>query len=144
MTQPIEGAIAQIATVVGTVTGIRAAPNYPPDKMTYSPFAITYLGTAHLDNGPIGTRRDIFSVMIDVLIPMRKLDNDLATLTPFHDLIQAALQAQIRDNGGKFNNSIQAWDGGLTVSYLPKVDYAGLDCRGYRYEMLGIKILVNT
>ena len=144
MIQPIEGAIIEIAKVVKTVSGIIDAPTYPPDTMTYSPFAITYLGNAHFDNGPIGTRRDIFAINIDVLIPNRKLDQDLAVLTPLHDPIHAALQAQIRDNGGKFNNSVQAWDGGLTISYLPKVDYAGLDCRGYRYEMLGIKILVNT
>lgn len=144
MTQAIENAITQIALVVKGVTGIVGAPTYPPDKITYSPFAVTYLEQAHVDNGPIGTRRDIFSVAIDLLVPMRRLDDDLKVLTPFHDLIHAALQAQVSDTGARFSSSITAWDGGLTITYLPKIDYAGIPMRGYRYLMEGLKILVNT
>lgn len=146
MTQAIEAAITQIAATIpkSPTTSIVAAPTYPPEKLAYSPFAITYLASAHIDNGPVGTRRDIISVAIDVLIPIRRLDDDLAILTPLHDPIHAALQAQVSGTGQRFSNTITAWDGGLTVSYIPDVDYAGVHMRGYRYLMEGIKILVNT
>lgn len=144
--QPIENAITQIAAVVATVTGITAAPTYPPEKIAsaQTPFAITFLASAKLDNGPVGTRRNIFAVAIDVLIPIRRLNDDLSILTPLHDLIQAALQAQVSGTGARFAGSINAWDGGLMISYLPNIDYAGVPMRGYRYLMEGIKILVNT
>lgn len=149
MTQPIENMIAQVAVVVGTVSGLtNKAPTYPPEQINYSPFAITYLTSGNLANGPTGTRMDLMNVAIDVLIPIRILDQDLATLTPFLDTVPSKLQAEVSvtgsgQNGGRFAGSIETFRN-CAISYIPSVDYAGVPMRGYRFIMEDVKILVNT
>lgn len=142
MTQPIEGAITAIAAVVSTVTGVVGAPTYPPDNITYSPFALTYVANAHLDAGPIGTRRDFLSISIDLLVPMRKLDQDMEVLEPLIDPMLTALIGEVSGTGGRFSGSISTFES-VELSFIPNVDYAGIPMRGYRFMMNKVKILVN-
>lgn len=151
MTQPIENIITQIAAVYAAMvdgSGNRLftqAPTWPPNNIgSYTPAAVTYLANMHLDNGPIGTRRIVAAVATDVLIPLRRLDDDMHQLTLLHDYIHAALQAEISGVGDLFTGSMTAWDGGLTVTWIPQVAYGDVAMRGYRYLMEGIKLLVST
>ena len=130
------------------MSGIVTSPNYPPDQANYSPMTISYFTSGNLANGPTGTRMDLFKIAVDLLIPMRKLDDDIAQLTPYLDTIPAVLQAEVSVQGGgqvggRFSGTIETYDN-LSITYIPNVDYAGIAMRGYRFMMEGVKIIVNT
>jgi len=81
-------------------------------------------------------------VAIDLLVPMRKLDQDMAVLEPLLDPIILALLGEVSGNGARFQASISTFES-LEMSYIPDVDYAGVHMRGYRFLMNKVKILVN-
>lgn len=141
MTQPIENVLLQVSTVVGAVSGIVGAPQYPPENITYDPFAVTYLMNGTVGGGAVGTKRDLITVVIDVLIPKRVLDQDLAVLVPLIDPVTHALLAQISSGGSKFASSIDTFDE-ITLTFLPKVEYGAIEMTGYRFAMQKVRIQV--
>lgn len=142
MTQPIENVLLQVSTVVGKVAGIMGAPQYPPETITYDPFAITFLMGGEAGGGAVGTKRDLLNVSVDLFVPRRVLDQDMAVLIPLIDPIVAALLGEIAVGGGKFAGAIDTFEK-IAISYLPRVDYAGVEMTGYRFQMLNVKVLVN-
>lgn len=142
MTQAIEAALAQISSVVGAVSGIRQAPTYPNETQNIDPFAVTFLVDGQIHAGPIGTKRDLLNVRVDVLLPKVDLPRDLATLTPLVDTVSLALVGEVSGSGQRFGNTISTFDT-LRITYLPDVDYAGVPMRGYSFVMENVKILVS-
>jgi hypothetical protein len=143
MTQPFENAIAQIANVVSNVNGIKQAPPQPTEKFTEFPFASIYLTTGNLAVGPIGTRKSLYNIAIDVLTDRKSLPDDLVILHPFIDTIPEALLAEVSGNGNRFEQTISTFND-ITIQFIPGVTYAEIDMIGYRFIMVDVKILVNT
>jgi len=143
MTQAIEGALIQIATVVRGVTGIKAAPTNPNETQNEFPFAVTYVSSGNVSGGAIGTTKSLNNIAVDVLTNRMDLQNDLAILIPFLDTVPAALNAEIEGNGDRFSNTISTFDR-ITYQLLPQVDYAGAQMIGYRFVMENVKILWST
>lgn len=143
MTQPIKDALAAIVTVVSGVSGIAQAPTNPNETQNAFPFAVTYYTRGSLAAVPVGTKKDLFDVAIDVLTKKIFLPNDLATLIPFLDTVSAALIAEVSDTGDQFGGKITTFDS-VQISFIPLLDYAGVPMIGYRFMMTNVKILVNT
>ena len=141
MTQPIEAAIAAIANVVSGVTGIVDAPNYPNETQNYGPFALTFSPNGDLDGGPVGTRKNLFNVVVQVMVFHDNLPDDMATLTPYLDLIPQALFAEVSGTGQRFNNTISTFEK-IHWEYVP-LDYGNKACLSYRFLIQNIKILVS-
>lgn len=142
MTQPIEAAIYAISQVVAGVSGIVQAPNYPNETQSYGPFALTYFQNGTAEGGPIGTRRNLINISIDVLIFRDNLPAALATLTPLIDLVTFALMAEVSGSGQRFTNTISTFDK-ISIQLLPMVEYAGKNTIGYRFTMMNVKLLVS-
>lgn len=143
MTQAFEAALAQIMTVVSNVNGIAQAPPNPNETQNVYPFAVGYLMTGELGAGPIGTRKSLYNVAIDVLTVRMDLAKDLALLLPFIDTIKDDLLAEVSDGGGRFNNTISTFEK-ISILFLPKIDYAGTQMIGYRFTLNDLKILSQT
>lgn len=133
----------QIMTVISNVPGVNQAPINANDTQNIFPFAIGYLSTGELGVGPIGTRKSLYNVTIDLLTKTNNLSADLELLDPFVDSIPLALLQEVSDNGDKFSNTISTFDR-INIQYIPLVDYSGVSCRGYRFIMVNVKILSNT
>lgn len=142
MTQPIESAITQIAAVVGAVSGIRQAPTFPNETQNVDPFAVTYFLDGQINAGPIGTKRDLINIRVDVLIPKVDLARDMATLTPLVDTVSLVLIGEVSGSGQRFGNTISTFDT-LRISFMSDVDYAGVPMRGYSFTLENVKILIS-
>lgn len=143
MANEFASAKAQIATVIANVSGIAQAPTNPGETMNIFPFAAIYLADGILSVGPIGTRKSLYNIVIDILTNRIDLAHDLEILNPFIDSIPLALLAEVSDGGDKFSGTISTFRE-LRMSYISVTDYAGVQMVGYRFIMSDVKILVNT
>lgn len=142
MTKTVAGAIAAIAAVVDSVAGVNLSPTYPQETMNESPFAVTYLVNGEIDIGPIGTRKNLVNIAVDLLIPRRDISTDMETLLPFVDSIPAALVGEISTGGDVFSGTIDTFEM-LMIEFIPSVEYGGVQMIGYRFTMTNVKILVE-
>ena len=135
-------AIAAIAAVVDGVSGVTLAPTYPRETMNESPFAVTYVITGEIDVGPIGTRKSLLNIAIDLLIPRRDISLDMQTLTPFLDSVPAALLAEVSTGGDVFSGTIDTFEF-ISIEFIPDVVYGGVQHIGYRFLMNNVKFLIS-
>ena len=135
-------ALAAIAAVVDGVSGITLAPTYPRETMNESPFAVTYVSSGEIDIGPIGTRKSLENIAIDVLVVRRDVALDMETLTPFLDSIPAALLAEVSTGGDIFSGTISTFES-ISIEFLPFIDYGAVQMIGYRFMMNNVKILIS-
>jgi len=135
-------AVAAIAAVVDGVSGVTLAPTYPRETMNESPFAVTYVITGEIDIGPIGTRKSLLSIAIDLLIPRRDIALDMETLLPFVDSIPNALLSEVSTGGDVFSGTISTFEF-LSIEFIPQADYGGAQHIGYRFLMNNVKLLIS-
>lgn len=141
MSSPVENALYEIMQVVSSVTGLAQAPTNPNETQNVFPFAIGYYMTGSVGAQPIGTRKRLFNVSVEVLTKRINLPSDLALLLPFVDTIPDKLIAEVSDAGDLFNTSITTFDNVL-IEFIPDLEYAGVQMIGYRFVMENIKILI--
>ena len=139
----VVGAVTAIASVVGGVSGISSAPTYPFETMNESPFAVTYPMNGGIDIGPVGSKKQLVNIAIDVLTVRRDLATDLAVLEPFLDTVPAALLAEMGTSGDIFSGTIDTFSG-LRFEFLPDMNYGGVQMIGYRFIMENVKLLVSV
>ena len=137
----IQSALTEISAVVAAVSGIRQAPAYPNETQNVYPFAVTYLQSANIHAGPVGTKRDLLNIKIDVCLDRNTdINRAMSTLAGLVDTISAALVAEVSGTGQRFNKTISTFDT-LRIDYLSQ-DYAGVPCMGYSFVMENVKILI--
>lgn len=134
--------LAQVTTVVLTVSGIAQASATPGETQNTELFAIPYVNHGVIGIAPVGTKRDLFDVAVDVLKTRTWLPNDIAALLPLLDTIPAALVAEVSSGGGLFGGTIQTFER-IEFTLLPSVEYASVTYIGYRFMMKNAKILVD-
>jgi hypothetical protein len=142
MTREIQTAITAIANVLSDVNGLKRAPANPMENLNEYPFAMTYLLNGTINNGPVGTKKSLTNIAIDVLVPRRDINLDLDLLVPFLDSIPLALLSEVSPGGDIFGGTISTF-GDIVIEFQPAYIYAGVQMIGYRFIMQDVKILVN-
>lgn len=138
----ILAAIPKIAEVMASVTGIEAAPSYPTETRSEQLFAIVYPQRGEVNVGPIGTRKGLDSISIDVLKLRTTLEVDMEILLPLWEAVPFALINEISYNGDRFTNTIQTFEK-VVREFMPLYEYDKVRCIGYRFTMENVKCLVN-
>jgi hypothetical protein len=138
----IATALTAIAAVVAGVSGIKRAPDTPSENINEYPFALTYVMDGAINIGPIGTKKSLLSISIDLLTVRRDIALDMAILTPYLDSIPLALVSELSTGGDQFSNTISTF-GNLHIEFLPLYPYAGAEMIGYRFVMEEVKFLMN-
>lgn len=136
----IAAALTAISATVAGVSGIKSAPANPQENINEYPFALTYVMDGTINIGPVGTRKSLLNISIDLLTVRRDIRLDMAILTPYLDSIPNALSAEISYSGDVFSGTISTFEK-LTLEFLPFYDYAGAQMIGYRFIMENVKIL---
>ena len=150
MTQPIEDAILQIATVVAGVTGIQGVPINPPETVSLTTFGLVYaesgilginsMGESSL--GSVGNRASFHQIAVDILTTRSDLADNIAFMKPFIDTIGAALLGEVSASGTLFSGTITTM-GRITYEWVnPKI--AGVQYTGYHFTMNEVKILIDS
>jgi hypothetical protein len=142
LTQEILNACAAVAAVVDNVSGINKVPSVPMENINEYPFALVYPANGNINIGPVGTRKSLNNIHIDLLTVRRDINLDLTLMIPFIDSVSAALNAEISYDGDRFSGTVQTFEN-ILYEFLPFYPYAGPEMIGYRFIMENVKILVN-
>lgn len=135
-------ALSGIATVVSGVTGIKKTDQPPVDVESEYPFSVVYFVSGNVAAAPVGTKKNLFNVAVEVLTKKIKLANDLALVNPFLDSVPLALIGEVSVGGGQFGHSIETFDN-VTIEFLPDYPYNNVPMIGYRFIMNNVKILIS-
>jgi hypothetical protein len=138
----ITSALTAIAAVVAGVSGIKRAPDNPMENINEYPFALIYVMDGAINIGPIGTKKSLINIAIDLLTVRRDISLDMAILTPYLDSLALALVSELSTGGDQFTNTISTF-GVLRLEFLPIYPYAGAEMIGYRFVMEDVKLLLN-
>ncbi len=107
------GLVAAIAKaqelVAAACTGIREAPDYPPEQMNDFPFLVAFPGTGTFTGGPAGMKKGLHAITMQLHIARKNLPRDVEQAAPYIESIVSALMV---DPG---------WGG--TVDSLNQIDY---------------------
>lgn len=136
----INNVLLSISSVVGNVSGIKKSDYPPTEQQNEYPFSVVYFQSGVLEAAPVGSKKNIFSVAVEVLTKKIKLQEDLTHVNPFLDSVPSALLAEVSVGGSQFSGTIQTFKS-LYIEFLPDYVYSGVSMIGYRFTLLDIKTL---
>jgi hypothetical protein len=138
MSGTIQDVVNSIQTTVDAITGIRSAPNYPPNQLTGMVLtAVTYPASGTIRALSAGWMQELHTVNIDLILPAKDLTRDMIILNPF---LRSVPNAIIK--APTFGGNASTFDS-LSYSYI-LVEDGGIQYRGYRFVISGIKIQPAT
>jgi len=142
MTQDFTTAAAEIAEVVRAVSGIGYAPATPEENINERIFALTYLMTASTEISETGTMMHLGTFAVDILTPRTNIGQNITTLLPIVDLVDAALLTEITTVSRFFDGSIDTFEN-LRWEFIPNYIYSSVECIGYRAILENVKQKIN-
>ena len=83
--------IAEIQDEVGSVTGIRVAPDYPPDDLSIFPFAVCYPAMGTLIQEPPELMTGLHDIVIEIHVARKDLPRDVESVIGYVDTIPLEL-----------------------------------------------------
>lgn len=139
----IQDAINEIMDLVGALSGMKAAPDYPPEDASVFPFAIAYEGAGSWEfgaaGGNYGEKKALLSVVVEVHVARVDLPRDAQKAVFYSDAVPNAIMKGVRNN--LLNNTIDAM-GNIETSGLIAMAYGSkeINTLGYRFICKNIKI----
>lgn len=120
--------------IVGAVSGIRKAPDEPPEDMSVFPFAVAWPGeTRHEYNVP-GERKTLMNIVLELHVARKDLPRDYATLIPYADSIPNAIMDD-QTLGGVVDTF---WR--IDVAELGILNWNTVQTIGYRFTLVDVKL----
>lgn len=134
----LQAAITQLQTTLAALTGIRAAPEYPPEDAAAFPFLIAYAGQGQFNAGePAGMMKYLGTIIIDLHIARKDLPRDTAKAMVYHDLIPNEILSDTT-----IGTTVSTC-GPVRTSGLIFMKYAEVDTLGIRFTIDNVKIQAN-
>ena len=114
--------ITGLQTAIAGVSGIKFAPDYPPDSASDFPFAVAYLDTFRVEQNTPEDVRALHTVRVELHVARKDLPEDIYTLLPFFETMTNAIINYLLDNvyahagiTGTFGRL--AWDDTATIGF---------------------------
>ena len=128
-------AISRVAQILGSVPGIRQAPEAPPEQMNVFPFAVVYPADGEHTFGTPGERLAMEAISIEIHVARKDLPRDVATSLPFADSIPDALMADMV--GTQWNSTIDTFD---RINWtFGTLGWGGMETIGFKFLISGVK-----
>ena len=115
------------------MAGIRAAPDYAPDKLTVFPFALAYAKMGVFEVAPIGYGKGLHTVVVEVHVARKDLPRDIQAAMAFSDAIPLALLADTTLGG------VVSTFGRVRYEFGPMA-WGGMETLGFRFFIEEIKL----
>lgn len=124
---------------LGAITGIRKAPDYPPENLNVFPFIVVYPGKGVWESDVPGNKRWLGSVIVELHIARVDLPRDVESALSYHESIPNALLKPVATvDGDRFASTIATF--GTIDEYFGALNWANTDTIGYRWTINGIKM----
>lgn len=130
----LQEAIDQLVDAVGSLTGIRTAPDEPPNKIAVWPAIVTHVENGTFKHSPIGVMTGTHTVIMDLLLAHKDTTRDVTTLMGYAKSIPNAIFDAQKDGTLAAIEEI----GEITYEFGPMV-YADQECMGFRFRIRNVK-----
>lgn len=129
----IQTLMARIQAKLDAVPGIRSAPLYPPEQMLEGPFAVVYPGSGEAQFGTPGSKKELVTMVVEVMVVRKDLPRDIQKVTGFHDLVLNALMGDTT-----FGGLVDTY-GRIDWTFGP-LQWGDTDTVGYKFQIREIKV----
>ena len=125
----LQAAIDDVQNTVAGLTGIRAAPHEPPESLNVYPFCVAYAGSGSWEYGPMGDKKGIQNIVLELHVARKDLARDIAAAMAYCESIPNAIMAD-PTLGGTVNTI-----SGPIVYTFGALSWAGTDTLGFRWTI---------
>ena len=138
MADELKNAVLAVQATLRTVTGIRGAPDYPPEQIPaeYFPFAVAYPGSGVSTFHVPGERLFLGEIVVELHVSRKDLPNAARSAMGFADSIPNALMVDPTIDG-----KVETF-GGIDQSF-GELGWGDLPTLGFRFILRGVKIRVT-
>lgn len=138
----IKTAIEGVMDLVGAISGIRKAPDAPPEDMSVFPFAVAWPGETHHEytaGSATSERLSLMTIVVQLHIA-RKVDlpREYATAIPYADSIPNAIMGDVTLGG-----TAQTF-GYIDASELQVMKWGETDTIGFEFRIYDVKIRTSV
>lgn len=137
----IQTAIEGVIDLVGAVTGIRYAPDEPPDSVSVYPFVTAFPGPGtheYTAGSATYERLTLFTIVVQLHVARRDLERDYRELIPYADSIPNAIMSDLT-----FGGTVQTF-GIIETDGLVPLRWGETDTLGYEYRITDVKIRTSV
>jgi hypothetical protein len=130
MTKSIDDACKEIQTIVLAVSGIQAAPDYPPDKISQYPVSVCFAGSGIVTKEGAGVIRGLHQITLELHYQAKNRARAVEVLNPLARLIYRAL---FNDSNFSLNSTVDTIN---EISYeFGPLGYDSVDTIGYTFSI---------
>ena len=126
--------IDEIQDQVGAISGIRGAPDEPPDSIHAFPFAVAYVDGGEYHIGPPQVMTGLHTVIVELHVARKDLERDVARAMPYAKAIPNAIFSAHTDATFTAFQTLER----ITYEFGP-LDWSGLQTIGFRFRLEGVK-----
>jgi len=131
----LQSAIDEIQTEVRALSGIRSAPDEPPDQMGAYPFAVAYAGKGVWSSQTPETKVGLHDIVIELHVARKDLARDVTSAMSYSDSIPNAIMLALKD--GTFS-AIETF---ADIAYeFVGMGWGGVDTLGFRFTVRAVKM----
>jgi len=129
----ISGAVSDIQSSVGALSGMRHAPSYPPDSTAIFPFAVSYISRTSSTQRSIGNRMYQYTITTEIHVARKDMARNVETINAYPELFSAAIWAD--PTLGANVDTVISCSGQLSAS-----QWGGIDTLAWVFETV-VKIV---
>lgn len=135
----IQDVINCMVTKIEEVSGIKGASAYMPEQLpSVDNWVVVYPGeTTFIGGEPAGYMTALYSLVIEIHTPLKRLPGDIERIMPYFSAIPNALYSELFKS--RMDGTVDAI-GEITSTGLISLRYAGIDTIAFRYTVRDIKI----
>ena len=131
----LQSAIYEIQAKMREVSGVKNAPNEPPETTDNFPFVATFPGTGEVGAVAHGDKRGLHNVNIELHVTRKDLPLDMRKAVPFVDLITDKLLSERQ--AAEFTEFDTF--GSISYEFAPMA-WGNVETLGYRFTINELKI----
>jgi hypothetical protein len=114
--------LTAIQTAMGALSGIKFAPDYPPENAADFPFVTTYVDTFRGVLKPAGDFTMLYNIRVELHVAKKDLPEDIQHLLAYPEIVANCLFKTLRDNllaheGIEGSFGAMSWDAIETIGF---------------------------
>jgi len=137
MSDTLQNVCVQVATYLRALSGVRAAPDYPPDKIDPFPFVVVYPASGTWEFGVAGEKLGLHVLAVELHVARKDLPRDMQKALDFGDRVPNLLMSKLH-NDNKWNGKIDAF-GRITYTF-GTLGWNGISTLGFKWLVEGVKL----
>lgn len=130
----LQAAIDQIQSAVGGISGIRKAPDEPPDKLSQFPIAVAYASEGVYGMGPAGSMTGVHTIVVELHVARKGMPRTVQQSMVYGKSIPNAIYDALMEG----NLSAISTLGTIRYEY-GTLGWGDLATFGFRFFVEGVK-----